>query len=168
MPEYCQRCNIEHDSQELGCWRLTCLDSKTPAPSFICHFFEPGKATYVMLCFYKKAVVKIHCDYTNTTAGLALGHMETSWGIWSSRKPTDTHYRPHVRDEETEVQRGLKSLAQVMGSGWNRIIWLHSPVHSACFWTAECGFMCIITYFEWRVIMEEEVSLGKICYIEWL
>ena len=126
MPEYCQRCNIEHDSQELGCWRLTCLDSKTPAPSFICHFFEPGKATYVMLCFYKKAVVKIHCDYTNTTAGLALGHMETSWGIWSSRKPTDTHYRPHVRDEETEVQRGLKSLAQVMGSGWNRIIWLHS------------------------------------------
>lgn len=79
-----------------------------------------------MLCFYKRAVVKIHCDYTNTTAHLVLGHMETSWGIWSSRKPTDTHHHPHVRDEETDVQGGLKSLAQVMGSDWNRSIWLHS------------------------------------------
>ena len=110
----------------LRCWSLATLDSKTPAPLIICYFCEPGKATYMMLCFYKRAVVKIHWDYTNTTAGLVFGHMKTSWGIWSSWKPTDIPYHHHVRDEETKVQEGLKSLVQVMGSGWNGIIWLHS------------------------------------------
>ena len=81
----------------------------------------------MMLCFYKRAVVKIHCDYTNTTAGLVFGHMKTSWGIWSSWKPTDIPYRHHVKRWRNQgSRRNLKSLVQVMGSGWNGIIWLHS------------------------------------------